>query len=131
MPTGPRPGKGVYVKNEAQSAAITHNRPAKEGNFVGVAVKQRSRGFDSKIADQTVIDDDENYFLITKGKILIPFVSGCAKGDRVYITDANAITKTQAGNTPFGTVTEIPGERGTPTGKMWVDLDLKIDLDVS
>lgn len=126
-----RPGRGVYVKNEAQSAAITHGRPAKEGVFVGLAVKQKGRGFNSLIADQTVIDDDEDYFLITKGKVLVPFVSGCAKGDRVYITSANVLTETQSGNTPYGTVVEIQGQRGTPTGKMWVDLDLKTDLDVS
>ena len=126
-----RPGRGVYVQNTTASAAITHGRPVKEGVFVGVAVKQKSRGFNSLVADQTVIDDDENYFLITKGQVTVPFVSGCAKGDRVYITSANALSETQSGNTPYGTVVEIQGERGCPTGYMRVDLDLKTDLDVS
>lgn len=120
-----RPGRGVYVKNETASAALTHGQPVKEGNFVGIAVKQVSPGFDSTIADASTIEDDEEYFLITKGIVQTDTVSGFAKGDTVYVTSANALTETASGNTKFGTVVEVATNRGTPTGKVRIDLDLK------
>ena len=128
-----RPGRGVYVTNTSTSAAIEHGSPSKEGNFVGVAWKQVQPGFDSVIADASSIEDDEAYFLVTKGVVQVDFVAGFAKGDFIYITDAtNVLTKTGgAGKTPYGVVTEIQGVRGTPTGKVRIDLDHKIDLDVS
>lgn len=128
-----RPGRGVYVQNTSTSAAIQHGQPSKEGNFVGVAWKQQGVGFNTVIADATTIADDENYFLVTKGVVQVAFVAGFAKGDFIYITDAtNVLTKTGgAGKTPYGVVTEIQGVRGTPTGKVRIDLDHKIDLDVS
>lgn len=120
-----RPGRGVYVTNTTASAALTHGQPVKEGNFVGIAVKQVSPGFDSTIADATTIEDDEEYFLITKGVVQVDEVSGFAKGDVVYITSANALTETSSGNTKFGTVVETENERGTPTNKVRIDLDLR------
>lgn len=120
-----RPGRGVYVKNETASAALTHGQPVKEGAFVGIAVKQVSPGFDSTIADASTIEDDEEYFLITKGIVQTDTVSGFAKGETVYITSANALTETSSGNTKFGTVVELATKRGTPTGKVRIDLDLK------
>lgn len=120
-----RPGRVVYVQNTTQSAAIDHGAPVKEGNFVGIAIKTQQESWDSVVADQTVIADDENYTLIVKGKVLVNNVSGFAKGDKVYITSGNVLTETATSNTRFGTVTEIPSERGTPAGKCWVDLDLK------
>lgn len=120
-----RPGRGVYVTNETASAALTHGQPVKEGSFVGIAVKQVSPGFDSTIADASTIEDNEEYFLITKGIVQTDTVSGFAKGDTVYITSANALTETSSGNTKFGTVVEVATDRGTPTGKVRIDLDLK------
>lgn len=120
-----RPGRGVYVTNTTASAALTHGQPVKEGNFVGIAVKQVSPGFDSTIADATTIEDDEEYFLITKGVVQVNEVSGFAKGDAVFITSSNALTETSSGNTKFGTVVETENERGTPTNKVRIDLDLK------
>jgi len=120
-----RPGRGVYVKNETASAALTHGQPVKEGNFVGIAVKQVSPGFDSTIADASRIEDDEEYFVITKGIVQVNKVSGFAKGDAVYITSTNTLTETSTSNTKFGTVVETENERGTPTGKVRIDLDLK------
>lgn len=119
-----RPGRGVYVTNDAASATLDHGQPVKEGNFVGVAVKQVARGFDSTVADQSTIDDGEEYFLITKGVVEVDTVSGFAVGDAVYITSANALTETSSGNTAFGRVVEVAGNRGTPTGKVRIDLDL-------
>lgn len=120
-----RPGRGVYVTNTTQSAALEHGQPVKEGRFVGVAVKQKAPGWDSVVADATVIEDDEEYFLIVKGKVLVDNVSGFAVGDDVYIESDNDLTEVVTGNTRFGTVTEEPGDRGTPAGKCWIDLDIK------
>lgn len=119
-----RPGRGVYVTNDAASAALTHGQPVKEGNFVGVAVKQVARGFDSTVADQSTIDDGEEYFLITKGVVEVDTVAGFAVGDAVYITSSNVLTETSSSNTAFGRVVEVAGDRGTPTGKVRIDLDL-------
>jgi len=120
-----RPGRGVYVTNTTASAAIDHGKPVKEGNFVGIAVKQVSPGFDSTIADASTIEDDEDYFLITKGIVQVAEVAGFAVGEAIYITSANALTETSAGNTAFGRVVEIENERGTPTNQVRIDLDLK------
>jgi len=125
-----RPGRGVYVRNTSTSAAISHGQPSKESNFVGVAYKQAQPGFNSLIADASSIADDEDYFLVTKGVVQVPFVAGFAKGDFVYIVNAtNALQEAGgAGTTPFGVVTEIQGVRGTPTGRVRIDLDQKVDL---
>lgn len=120
-----RPGRGVYVKNETASASLTHGQPVKEGNFVGIAVKQVSPGFDSTIADATTIEDDEDYFLITKGVVQVDTVSGFAVGDAVYITSSNVLTETSSSNTKFGRVVETQNNRGTPSGKVRIDLDMK------
>lgn len=120
-----RPGRGVYVTNTTASAALTHGQPVKEGNFVGIAVKQVSPGFDSTIADATTIEDTEEYFLIAKGVVQVDTVSGFAVGDPVYITSSNALTETSSGNTKFGRVVEVANNRGTPTGKVRIDLDQK------
>jgi predicted RecA/RadA family phage recombinase len=119
-----RPGRGVYVTNDAASDTLDHGQPVKEGNFVGVAVKQVARGFDSTIADQSTIDDGEEYFLITKGVVEVNTVSGFAVGDAVYITSSNVLTETSSSNTAFGRVVEVAGNRGTPSGKVRIDLDL-------
>lgn len=119
-----RPGRGVYVTNETASATLDHGQPVKEGNFVGVAVKQVARGFDSTVADQSTIDDNEEYFLITKGVVEVDTVSGFAVGDAVYITSSNVLTETSSSNTAFGRVVEVAGNRGTPSGKVRIDLDL-------
>ena len=133
MPYSKVDGRSVYVQNTQTSAAIQHGQPTNEGVFVGVAVKQVGVSFDSKIADATVIADDEKYLMIVKGIVQVPTVSGFAKGDRVYITTAtNVLTEASgAGTKPYGTVVEIAGERGCPAGKCRIDLDLKADLDVS
>jgi len=121
-----RPGRGVSVTNTSTSATISHGQAAQEAGFVGVAVKQRATGWDSTVALQDDILDDEEYFLITKGIVQVDEVSGFAKGDPVYIVAAtNALTETSSGNISFGRVVEIEGQRGTPTNKVRIDLDLK------
>lgn len=122
-----RPGRVAYVTADA---AVQHGAPVKVGNFVGTATKQIARGWDSTTAQQTLIDIGEQFAMTVKGKVLVDNVSGFAKGDPVYIVDATNVLQeaSGAGTTKFGRVTEIPEERGTPTGKVWIDLDLKDSL---
>lgn len=121
-----RPGAGVYVKNTTASAALTNGQVVKEGNFVGIAVKQKARSWKDGYTIQKTIDDDEDYFLITKGVVLVPDTGNAfAQGAAVYITSANALTATATGNAKFGRVVEDENVRGVPTDKVRVDLDSK------
>lgn len=122
-----RPGRVAYVTNGG--TALQHGAPVKNGSFVGTAIKQRQVGWDSVVADQTVIAASEPFAIIVKGKVLVPQVSGFAKGDAIYIVAAdNSLTKTAGSNFKFGIVTEPPADRGTPAGKCWIDLDLKSSI---
>lgn len=119
-----RPGRGVYVKNTATSAAIDHGDPVKEGPFVGIAIKQQQPDWDSPVANLQVIADDEDYFLLRKGEVEVTLGS-VVVGDAIYITSANALTKTASGNTPFGYVTTDENTRGVRAGRCRIDLDFK------
>lgn len=119
-----RPGRGIHVTNES-GGNLTHGQVVKVDNFVGIAVKQKAVNWDKGLADQALIPVGEDFFLITKGEVMVPEVSGAAKGDAIYITSGNALTKTSSSNTAFGRVYNVAGERGVPTGKMRVDLDAK------
>lgn len=120
-----RPGRGVYVTNDS-GGVIQHGTPVAIDNYVGVALKQKAPGWDSLVADETEIENGEQFFLITKGIVQVDTVTGFAKGDAVYIDDStNTLTETSTDNIKFGRVHEVAGERGTPTGKVRIDLDAK------
>lgn len=119
-----RPGRVVYATNDS-GGTLDHGQAVQFEDWVGVATKQVAAGWDSVVADHSVIEEDEQYALTIKGKVLVDFVTGFAKGDGIYITDSNVLTETQGTNAPYGYVTEAPGERGTPAGKCWIDLDFK------
>lgn len=119
-----RPGRAIHVTNET-NADIQHGAPVKVKNFVGVAVKQKGVNWDLGLDKQAVIPDDEQFLLITKGLVMVDAVGGNAKGDAIYIDAENKLTKTSGGNTPFGRVYNVAGERGVPTGKVRIDLDAK------
>jgi len=130
MSTYNRPGRGVHVTNTATSAAINHGQVAQEEGHVGVAVKQVPATWDAALSAHSVIADDEEYFLITKGVVQVDTVGGFARGEPIYIVAAtNALTETGSGNVPFGRVVEIAGERGVPTGQVRIDLDAKDNID--
>lgn len=123
-----RPGPGVYVKNTEQSGTLTHGQPVSQNNFVGVAVKQKTRGWKEGYDVQAVIADDEDFFIITKGIVQVANtgISSAAKGDAVYIDSSNNLTAgATGGNDRFGRIVEVAGERGTPAGKVRIDLDAK------
>jgi hypothetical protein len=118
-----RPGAGVYVTNG--STVLTHGQPVTSSNYVGVAVKQKVVPWSSGLSPQAEIASGEDYFIITKGLVQVTHVSGFAKGDAVYITSANVLTETASGNTKYGRVHEVQTARGTPSGKVRIDLDAK------
>jgi predicted RecA/RadA family phage recombinase len=119
-----RPGPGVYVTNGA--APINHGAPCVVDNFVGVAVKQRTRSWADGFANQAIIDPDEPFFIITKGVVQVPDtgLTGADKGEEVYISAAGVLTP-GAGDHKFGRIVEVAGERGTPLNRVRVDLDAK------
>lgn len=119
-----RPGYMRYDVNGG--TALTHGQPVKSAKgFVGVAVKQKSPNWDVAVTAQQTIAAAEPFAIISKGVVQVPFVAGFADGDRVYIDATNTLTETAAGNTAFGRVVEVAGERGTPSGKVRIDLDDK------
>lgn len=120
-----RPGAGVYVTN-GSGGTIKHGQPFTRDGFAGVAVKQKANSWKDGISTQALIADGEKFFLITKGIVQVPTVSGFAVGDDVWIIAAeNKLTETEGSNVRFGRVVEVAGERGTPTGMVRIDLDLK------
>ncbi len=118
-----RPGQGYYT----QATKLTnHGAPCTEDGIVGVAIKQKAVSWQAGLAAQNQIGIGEQFHIRTKGIRQVPFVSGAVKGAAIYITAAtNALTATASGNLKYGRVVEVQGQRGTPTGFMRVDLDLK------
>lgn len=119
-----RPGFAEYVTNES-GGTLEQNAPFTDGNFVGVAIKQKAGHWQDGLTTQTVIAEGEEFLLLTKGVVEVTTVAGLEVGDAVYITSENKLTKTESGNTKFGQVTEVAGERGTPSGMVRIDLDKK------
>lgn len=122
-----RPQPGVYVTN-GSGGQLTNGQTVKEGTFVGVAVKQKTRSWQDGYTVQTKIESTEPYYVLTQGTVQVtdPGLSSPAVGDPVYIVAAtNVITKTSTSNTPYGRIVELGGTRGTPTGKLRINLDIK------
>lgn len=121
-----RPGEGYYA---VATKVVKHGAPVVEDGITGVAIKQKAVKWDAGLAAQDEVGIGESFHIRTKGIKQVPFVSGAVKGSPVYITIAtNALTITPGGagvSENYGVVVEIQGQRGTPTGKMRVDLDLK------
>lgn len=119
-----RPGRIYY-----DTAATTHlhGAPVVYHGFAGIAVKQKHVSHTEGTGDnvQTTIQNGEDFAIIVKGVVEVPTVSGAAKGDLLYITSGHVLTESSGGNTAFGRVTEVAGERGTATGYQRVDLDHK------
>ena len=123
-----RPGPGVYVINGA--TPIQHGSAQSNAGFVGVAVKQKVRAWSDAYNIQAQIDANEPYYLITKGVVQVantdPGISAATKGTPTYITTATpGVLTTTTGTPKFGRIVAIAGERGTPTGKVRIDLDSK------
>jgi hypothetical protein len=124
-----RPGPGVYVTNGG--TAIQHGTPqAHSSGWVGVAVKQRPRLWSDAYSIQATIDANEPFYLITKGVVQVgnqdAGIAAAAKGAPIYLVAATGVLSiTAAGNVKFGRISEVAGVRGTPTGRVRIDLDAK------
>lgn len=119
-----RPGNSVYVVN-GSGGIYTHGQAVKEGNFVGIAVKQKATHWSDGLAVQAQIQINEPYLMLRRGIVQVP--DGGANfvdGDAVYITSGNVLTKTVGSNTKFGRVVEVVGDgRGVPAGLVRINLD--------
>jgi hypothetical protein len=123
-----RPGPSVYVTN-ASGGTYLHGQAVVEtvgaGKEIGIAIKQRAAHWYDGLAAQNQIQPGERYLIQREGVVTVADTGqGFADGDPVYITSANALTKTATNNTKFGRVVEIPGDgRGVPAGQVRINLD--------
>jgi hypothetical protein len=74
--------RGFYTDNSSGGDYL-HGDLVEEDNIVGVAVKQEGASFDSVIADQDVIEDGEEFFLIKRGRVAVDAVF--STGDLLYL----------------------------------------------
>jgi Uncharacterized conserved protein (DUF2190) len=122
-----RPGYMFYA---TATKAVDHGKPCVENGVAGVAVKQKAvssaAGLGGSPDPQKNIAIGEKFAIISKGVVQIDNTGSFVVGNPIYIIAAtNLLTATSAGNVKFGMCVEIAGQRGTPTGKMRVDLDKK------
>jgi 3D (Asp-Asp-Asp) domain-containing protein len=106
---------------------VNHGDPCIEGGVAGIALKQQSPGWQTAFADVKKIQIGEPFLIREKGRVEVATLGGAVKGQSVFITPAtNALTLTgTAPAIPFGKVVELAGQRGTPTGRMMVDLEMR------
>lgn len=119
-----RPGYMKYVP-EGPGVAVLHGAPVAVGKRIGVAVKQKAPNPDTGLTNITQIAVGEAFAVISKGVVTVDSVAGANADVLLYIDATNTLTTTSAGNKAFGTVVETAGQRGVPTGKVRVDLDVK------
>jgi hypothetical protein len=132
-----RPGHAVRV---TASADVLHGQPASDDGHVGRAIKTATPASDAPRATRGVIVAGEAYNIRPRGVMEVAIVSvagsgvaawditGVAKGQLVYVTDAgNALSLAAgAGKSVLGKVTHLAGEQGTPTNRVRVDLQQKV-----
>jgi hypothetical protein len=136
-----RPGAGVYV---TATKTTPHNAPATENGIVGIAVKQKAiswkAGWSEHVAASIAIG--EQFHIRTKGirQVLTSgygaAIAAGTKGQGVFIRPSDNSLRlegaTAAGDLPFGRIVEVVGDnRGVPTGKVRIDLDLKESLAIA
>lgn len=120
-----RPGVPKYV---VATKVVLHDMPCTENGFVGVSVKQRAVSSGQGATGRQSIAIGESFIILTKGQVEVPTIVGATKGAGVWIrvaTNALVLADAGAGDIPFGTIAELPGERGGRTTHMRVDLDDK------
>jgi hypothetical protein len=127
-----RPGNIMAVPSATR--ATVHGAPTVEPNTVagvaGVAVKTAAApgGTGLGAAAITAIGVGEQFNLIVKGRVYLDNPGAIfARFALVYIIAATGVlTVTASGNVALGRCVEIAGDRGVGTGKMRVDLDLRV-----
>ena len=131
-----RPGAAVRV---TAGVDVRHGQLTSDDGHVGRAIKTSTPAQDVARASRPIIVAGEGYNSRVRGVAEVQIVSqaatgvaawdltGIAKGDLVYITDAtNALSNAAgAGKRVAGKVTHLAGEQGTPTGFIRIDLEQK------
>lgn len=118
-------GRIHYVLKGIESSTLEHGQTVAVDKVVGVAIKQKAPDVTKGIVALSTIEKKEGFAVLIKGVVQVPAVASTAKGELLYIKSDNTLTKTASENTVFGKIVEMAGERGTPTGKVRVDLDQK------
>lgn len=112
------------------SVDVRHGAMAADDGFCGRVVKTLTPSADTPRNLRNMVLAGEEYTIRTKnsGEVDNSTLAGIAKGALVYITEAtNAISNAAGvGKIVLGRVTHLPGERGTPTNMVRVDLDSKV-----
>ena len=98
--------RGVYVNNSSGDDYL-HGDLVVEDNVVGVAVKQVGTSFDSTVADQDVIADGEEFFLIKRGRVLVDAVFSV--GDLLYLNGSVLTSDSATDEVQTVTVTATGG----------------------
>jgi hypothetical protein len=123
-----RPGERYYPA--AATKAVLHGAPCVEDGICGIAIKQQAAPFGTGLGAAVInqVQVGEDFVIDCKGIVEVAAIGGASKGELIYITDAtNALGNAGgAGTHVFGKVVELAGERGTLTGNMRVNLDLKV-----
>ena len=101
---------GVYVTNDSGDDYL-HGDLVKVENVVGVATKQEGTGFDTTVADQDVIADGEEFFLIKRGRVAVD--ANFSKGDKLYLN--GAVLTSDSATDEVQTVTLADATGGTFT----------------
>jgi hypothetical protein len=122
---------GRYVTNGG--SALNHGAPAYHAasGWSGIALKQQATAWDEPFATQAQIKAAEPYYLQTTGECRVKLadhagITSPAKGDLVYITSGNALTKTATSNFAFGEIVEVGPERGMNAGFVRIDMSVRV-----
>lgn len=126
MPVYDRPGARFYT---VATKAVQHGAPCTEENVSGTAIKQKAPGATAALSTHQTIAIGEAFAIKNKGIVEVPAVAGVIPGDTVWINATNnVLTEADPGvgnGRKYGRCVEVAGDRGTPTGRMRVDLDAK------
>jgi hypothetical protein len=111
---------------------VNHGDLCFEEGKVGVAVKTLADAATAGLVSPKVIAVGELFNMIIKGTVQVANGISATRGAAVYMTKAtNALTLTGPASSTVarvGVVSEVAGQRGTPTGKMRINLDAKDQL---
>lgn len=132
-----RPGRGVYV---TATKTTKHGDPCVENGLAGTAIKQKAKAWSDGYNASTYADIavGEKFHIRTKGIHQYSVAAGSkgvgvaagTKGAAVYIVAADNTLVLEgdaaAADIPFGRIVELTADnRGVPTDKVRIDLDLK------
>jgi hypothetical protein len=128
MPYNAEPGEVAYV---VAGVALVSGDLACDQGFCGVSVKQKIPAADAARSTRANIEAGEAYILQIQDVVEAPRAGALAasvKGDLVWITEADnsLATAAAAGKFVLGKICSLPGERGTPSDKVRINLNIKV-----